>query len=268
LEDARRLDEIPLPITIGLDVAGIVDALGPGVESFQLGERAFAKASPPHGRYAEHTVVRASQAAQMPRSIGSVDAAAVPKVGLTAWQALFDIAGLKEGQSVLIHSAAGGVGSFAVQFAKCKGAHVIGTASTGNAQFLRSIEADEVIDYKAQRLENVVRNVDVVLDMVGGDTFEGSWDVLKQGGFLVTTVADVPEGAAKAHKARAKRMVSQSDGRKLAKMATFIDERHIKPNVTMVLPLSAARRAQEMSEGRHTHEKIVLRVAEDPKNMS
>lgn len=256
---------IPLPITLGLDVAGVVDVLGEDVDSFLPGERIFAKASMPNGGYAEYTVVKASQAAQMPKSIGFVEAAAIPTAGLTAWQSIFDVAGLKKKQSILIHGAAGGVGSFAVQFAKWKGAYVIGTASSNNAQFLRSIGADEVVDYKAQQFEDVVHNVDVVLDTVGGDTFERSWNVLKPGGFLVTTIVEVPERAAVAHGVRAKHIVSQADGRELAQIASLVDERHIKPIVTTVLPLAEARKAHEMNESRHTRGKIVLRVAEDPK---
>ncbi len=260
----RGVMKLPLPMTMGLDVAGVVDAIGPEVDAFQSGERIFAKASMEHGGYAEYTVTSVSQAALMPDSIGFVEAAAVPTAGLTAWQSLFDIAGLEKGQSILIHGAAGGVGSFAVQFAKWKGAHVIGTASAGNAQFLKNIGADEVIDYKTQRFEDVVHNVDVVLDTIGEDTFERSWGVLRPGGFLVTTVANVPEGAAEAHGVRAKHIVSQADGRELAQIAAIIDERQIKPIVTTVLPLAEARKAQEMSESRHTRGKIVLRVAEDP----
>lgn len=257
--------KLPLPMILGLDVAGVVDAAGPGVGAFRSGDRVFAKVSLGQGGYAEYTVTNVSQAALMPKGIGFVEAAAIPTAGLTAWQSLFDIAGLDNGQSVLIHGAAGGVGSFAVQFAKWKGAHVIGTASAGNAQFLKSIGADEVIDYKTQRLEDVVHNVDVVLDTIGGDTFERSWGVLKPGGFLVTTVANVPEGAAEAHGVRAKRIASQADGRELAEIAAIIDERSIKPVVTTVLPLAEAQKAQEMSESRHTRGKIVLRVAEDPR---
>jgi len=257
--------KVPLPITMGLDVAGVVDAAGEQVSSFRPGDIVFAKVSPPQGGYAEYTVVNASQAALKPKSIGFIESAAIPVAGLTAWQSLFDIGGLKEGQSALIHGAAGGVGSFAVQFAKWKGAHVIGTASAGNAQFLKSMGSDEVIDYKTQRFEDVVHNVDVVLDTIGGDTFDRSWGVLKPGGFLVTTVADVPDGAAEAHGVRAKHIVSQADGSELAQIAAIIDEQHVKPIVSMVLPLAEARRAQEMSESHHTHGKIVLRVAEDPK---
>lgn len=256
---------LPLPMIMGIDVAGVVDALGSGVEAFQTGEGVFAKVSLGQGGYAEYTVTNASQAAIKPKSIGFLEAAAIPTAGLTAWQSLFDIAGLDKGQSVLIHGAAGGVGSFAVQFAKWKGARVIGTASSSNAEFLKSIGADVVIDYKTQRFEDVAHNVDVVLDTIGGDTFDRSWGVLKPGGFLVTTVANVSEGAAEAHGVRAKRIVSQADGRELAQIAAVIDEGHIKPIVTTVLPLSEARKAQEMSESRHTRGKIVLRVAEDPK---
>jgi NADPH:quinone reductase-like Zn-dependent oxidoreductase len=256
--------KLPLPLTMGLDVAGIVDALGPGVDAFKSGDHVFAKVSLGQGGYAEYTVTNASQAARKPKSIGFVEAASVPTAGLAAWQALFDTAGLERGQTVLVHGAAGGVGSFAVQFAKWKGARVFGTASSSNAEFLKSIGADVVIDYKAQRFEDVVHYVDVVLDTIGGDTFERSWGVLKPGGFLVTTVANIPERATEARSVRAKGILTKADGSELAQIAAIIDERRIKPIVTTVLPLVEARRAQEMSESRHTRGKIVLRVAEGP----
>jgi NADPH:quinone reductase-like Zn-dependent oxidoreductase len=256
--------KLPLPMIIGIDVAGIIDSLGPNVNAFRRGDQVFAKISLGQGGYAEYTVTNASQAALKPKSIGFVEAAAIPTAGLAAWQSLFDIAGLEKGQSVLIHGAAGGVGSFAVQFAKLKGARVIGTASSSNAEFLKSIGADAVIDYKAERFEDVVHDADVVLDTIGGDTFKRSWSVLKPGGFLVTTVANVPEEAAEAHGVRAKGLMTKPDGGELAQIIKIIDERHIRPVVTTVLPLADARKAQEMSESRHTRGKIVLRVAEDP----
>ncbi|HUI39984.1 MAG TPA: NADP-dependent oxidoreductase [Methanothrix sp.] len=261
----RGLMRIPLPMTMGLDVAGVVDTLGQDARGFRPGDRVFAKVSPPHGSYAEYTIVKASHSAMMPKSIGFAESAAIPTAGLTAWQSLFDIAGLTSGQSILIHGAAGGVGSFAVQFAKWKGAHVIGTASSRNAQFLKDLGADQFVDYRNQRFEDVVNDLDVVLDTIGRDTFERSWSVLKPGGFLVTTVAEVPEGAAEAHGVRAKRIASWADGGELAKIADLIDERKVRPMVATVLPLAEARRAQEMSESHHTQGKIVLQVAEDPK---
>lgn len=258
------LIKLSLPMTMGFDVSGIVDAIGPKVDRFHPGDQTFAKASPAHGGYAEYTLVNDSEAALKPKSIGFVEAAAIPTAGLTAWQSLFDIAGLKSDQTVLIHGAAGGVGSFALQFAKWKGAYTIGTASKGNEQFLKSLGADEVIDYKAQWFENLVHDVDVVLDTVGGDTFDRSWKVLKPGGFLVTTVADVQKGAVESHGVRAKRIVSQANGNELAEIAKIIGEKRIKPVVTMLLPLSEARKAQELSESGHTRGKIVLRVAGEP----
>jgi len=261
----RGLIRLPLPMTMGQDVSGVVDTLGQGASGFRPGDRVFAKVSLPHGSYAEYTAVKASQSALMPKSIGFVESAAIPTAGLTAWQSLFDIAGLSSGQSVLIHGAAGGVGSFAVQFAKWKGARVIGTASSRNAQFLKDLGADQVIDYRNQRFEDVVHDLDVVLDTIGRDTFERSWSVLKPGGFLVTTVAEVPDGAAEARGVRAKRIASWADGGELARIADLIDERKVRPMVTTVLPLAQARRAHEMSESLHTQGKIVLRVAEDPK---
>ena len=252
--------DLPLPITMGVDVSGIVDAIGPGVETFNLGDKVFAKVLQQQGGYAEYTISNASHAALMPKTTNFIEAAAVPTAGLTALQALFDIARLDKGQTVLIHGAAGGVGSFAVQFGKWKGAHVIGTASSHNQQFLQSLGVDEVIDYRTQRFETVMNDLDIVLDTIGEDTFERSWDVLKPNGFLVTTVAAIPEGAAEAHGVRAKRIVSQPNGNELAQIAKIIDERHVKPIVTEVLPLVEARKAQEMSESRHVRGKIVLQI--------
>jgi NADPH:quinone reductase-like Zn-dependent oxidoreductase len=254
---------LPLPMIMGLDVAGIVDVVGKGEVFFQPGDEVFAKVAIGKGGYTEYTVARSAEMARKPKSIGFIESAAIPTAGLAAWQSIFDLAGLEKGQSVLIHGAAGGVGTFAVQFAKWKGAYVIGTASEKNAEFLKSIGADEVIDYKSQRFEDLVGNMDVVLDTVGGDTFERSWGVLKPGGFLVTTVASIPEGEPEKRGVRAKRVATQSDGKELAQIAAIIDERKIKPIVTTVLPLEDARKAHEMSETLHTRGKIVLRVRED-----
>jgi NADPH:quinone reductase-like Zn-dependent oxidoreductase len=254
---------LPLPMIMGLDVAGIVDVVGQGEVSFQPGDEVFAKVAIGKGGYAEYTMAHSTEMARKPKSIGFVESAAIPTAGLAAWQSIIDLAGLEKGQSVLIHGAAGGVGTFAVQFAKWKGAYIIGTASEKNADFLKSIGADEVIDYKNQRFEDLVGNMDVVLDTVGGDTFERSWSVLKPGGFLVTTVANIPEGEPEKRGVRAKRVATQSDGKELAQIAAIIDERKIKPIVTTVLPLEDARKAHEMSETLHTRGKIVLRVRED-----
>lgn len=257
------IGSLPLPSTMGLDVAGTVDMVGQDETSFQPGDEVFAKVAIGKGGYAEYTVAGLAEMALKPKSIGFVESAAIPTAGLAAWQSIFNLAGLGKEQSVLIHGAAGGVGTFAVQFAKWKGAYVIGTASAKNAEFLKSIGADEVIDYKNQRFEDLVGNLDVVLDTVGGDTFDRSWEVLKPGGFLVTTVANIPEGEPEKRGVRAKRVATQSDGKELAQIAAITDELKIKPVVTTVLPLEDARKAHEMSETLHTRGKIVLRIRED-----
>jgi NADPH:quinone reductase-like Zn-dependent oxidoreductase len=261
----RGYIELPLPMTVGSDVAGVVDVVGEGVDSFQPEDEVFGKASAGQGGYAEYTVVNSTQIAKKPKSIGFIESAAIPTAGLAAWQSLFDIAGLEHGQTVLIHGAAGGVGTFAVQFAKWMGAYVIGTASSKNVEFLKSIGCDEVIDYRNQRFEEIVSNLEVVLDTIGGDTLERSWGVLRPGGFLVSTVASIPEEIPQKYGVRAKTLMTQADGRELAQIAAIIDEKKIKPIVTTVLPLIDAQKAHEMSESRHARGKIVLRVAEDSK---
>jgi len=256
--------KLPLPMIMGLDVAGLVDALGQGGVFFQPEEEVFAKVSMGDGGYAEYTVVNSTQAARKPRSIGFIESASIPTAGLAAWQALFDIAGLEKGQSVLIHGASGGVGTFAVQFARWKGAFVVATASGTNIEFLKSIGANVVINYTNQRFEDIVCDMDVVLDTVGGDTFERSWGVLKPGGFLVSTVASIPEGTAEEHCVRAQTLMTRADGKELAQIAEIIDEMKVKPVVTTILPLSDAQKAHEMSESRHMRGKIVLLIGDDP----
>jgi len=256
--------QLPLPMTLGLDVAGLVDMLGPDVRNFQPGDAVFGKATREHGGYAEYTVLEAATVARKPDSLSFVDAAAIPTAGLTAWQALFDKAGLMSEQTILIHGAAGGVGGFAVQFAKWKGAQVIGTATGEGIAFAKSLGADEVIDYRTQRFEEIVHDADVVLDTIGGDTQARSWSVLKAGGFLVTTVGLTTPEEAEAHGVRATGFRSWTDSGELTQIAELIVQGHVQPMVTTVLPLTAAMQAQQMSESGHVHGKIILRVAEEP----
>jgi len=189
-----------------------------------------------------------------------VRAAAVPLATLTAWQALFDTAQLQPRQRVLIHGAAGGVGHFAVQLAKWKGAHVIGTASAKNHEMLYKLGADELIDYTTQRFEDVTRNIDVVLDTIGGDTQERSWQVLKKGGILVSFVQSPSENKAKEHGVRGIRLGARSNGQELVEIAKIVDAGKLAPVIDRILPLSEARRAHELSQSGHTRGKIVLRI--------
>ena len=254
---------LPLPFIPGWDVSGIVEAVGSGVTKFKKDDEVYARpdgARSGQGAYAEYVVVEETEAALKPKSIDHVHAAAIPVVGLTAWQAQFDTAALNKGQRVLIHGAAGGVGSFAMQLAKWKGAHVIGTASGRNQVFLREWGVDEPLDYEKTRFEDVVHDVDVVLDTLGGDTQNRSWKVLKKGGILVSIVSPPSAEEAAKHGVRSA-FFSHPSSSQLSEIAKLVDAGKLKPVVETVLPLSDARRAHELNETGHARGKIVLKVA-------
>jgi NADPH:quinone reductase-like Zn-dependent oxidoreductase len=266
VREGRVKDVFPhsFPFVPGWDVSGVVDEVGAGVTQFKPADEVYSVPDPLRdGAYAEYIAVRESEVALKPKSLHHVHAAAVPLAALTAWQTLCDTAKLEPGQRVLIHAAAGGVGHFAVQLAKWKGAHVIATASTKNHELLRELGADETIDYTSQRFEEVARNVDVVLDPIGGDTQERSWQVLKKGGALLSIVQPPSAEKAKELGVRAAFVASHPNGAELAKIAELIDSGDLKPIVNRILPLPEARRAHELSQSGHTHGKIVLRVKEE-----
>src|SRR5437660_7154513 len=191
---------LPLPFIPGWDVSGVVDTVGSGTAQLKKAAAVYARpdvTAHGSGAYAEYVVAKETETALKPKSIDHVHATTIPVGAVTAWRALFDAAGLKEGQKVLIHGAAGGVGSFAVQLAKWKGAYVFGTASSQNQAFLKELGVDEPIDYEKTRFEDVVDDVDVVFDPIGGETQKRSWKTLKKGGILVSIVgqpsAEEPE---------------------------------------------------------------------------
>ena len=254
----KEIFPMPLPFTPGMDVAGIVEAIGADVKAFQVGQEVYGELR--MGAYAEFATAPQDAIALKPNSLDFVEAASVPMVAMTAYQGLFDHADLKPGQTILIHAASGGVGMFAVQFAKWKGAHVIGTASAANAEFVQSLGADQVIDYNATPFEQVVENVDVVLDTLGGDTQARSYSVVKPGGILVSTAA--PPNAEKAQEQgiRAEMMNMKPSTSLLEEIASLLDSGQVKTIVAQTFSLSEARQAQELSQGGHVRGKIVLQI--------
>lgn len=250
-----------LPLILGTDVSGVVEEVGAGVTGFARGDSVYARAGVTRdGAYAEYVLAAATDVAAKPASLDHVQAAAIPHAVLTAWQALYVATELEKGQTVLIHGAAGGVGHMAVQLARLRGAKVIGTSST-HLEFLRDLGVDEVIDHAATPFETLVRDVDVVLDLIGGDTQQRSWAVLKKGGILLATVQPPSEETALAHGVRQQFIASSPPiGQTLTEVAALVDAGKIKPEVSRVLPLQEIRRAHELIEGRHTRGKIVLRV--------
>ena len=250
-----------LPLILGWDVSGVVESLGTNILTLKVGDEVFSRPDIARdGAYAEFIVIKESEVALKPKSVDHIHAAALPLAGLTAWQTLFDAAGLSAGQRVLIHAAAGGVGSLAVQLAKWKGAYVIGTASAGSHDFLRKLGVDQVVDYVRERFEDVVEPVDVVLDLMGGEIQDRSWNVLKHGGILVSTVN--PPSAEKAASGgfREAFVFTKPNAAQLTEIAKLVDEQKLKAIVETILPLSDATRGQEVSERGHTRGKIVLRV--------
>ncbi len=252
------------PLILGWDLSGVVEELATGASRFKIGDEVYSVPDPTrNGAYADYIVVRESELAFKPNSLHHIQAAAAPLAALTAWQSLFDTAQLQPGQRVLIHAGSGGVGHFAVQLAKWKGAYVIATASTKNQELLRELGADETVDYTRQRFEDVARKIDTVLDPIGGDTQERSWQVLKKGGILLSVVQPPSADKAKALGIQAVFVASHPNGAELAKIAELIDSGDLKPIVNRILPLSETRRAHELSQTGHIHGKIVLRVKEE-----
>ena len=270
----RFLLEEPFSLILGFDMSGVVEAVGSRVDHFKVGDAVYGMLPLGNGgSYAEYVTSDAADIALKPRSLDHIQAAAMPVVALTAWQALFDAGELSAGQTVLIHAAAGGVGHIAVQFAKWKGARVIGTASARNADFLRKLGCDEIVNYKTTRFEDVVKDVDVVLDIIPRDasaaanalaeeTLERSWSVLKKNGVLVSICTRPSSEAAAAHGVRGTYILAQPNAAQLAEIARLVDAGHVKPTIDTVLPLREARKAHELSEEGHTRGKIVLRVVE------
>jgi NADPH:quinone reductase-like Zn-dependent oxidoreductase len=250
-----------LPVIPGWDVSGVVEETGAGVSGLKPGDEVYSRPElSRNGAYADYLVVREAELARRPKSVDHVHAAAIPLAALTAWQSLFDAASLQPGQTVLIHAAAGGVGHFAVQLARWKGARIVGTASPHNHAFLRELGADETIDYTTTRFEEAVRDVDVVLDTIGGDTQERSWKVLKKGGMLVSILSPPSPKLAAAHGARPAHVFVQPNAAQLTEIAKLVDGGKLKAVVETVLSLPETRRAQDLSQAGHVRGKLVLKV--------
>lgn len=250
-----------IPTIPGHELSGVIESVSPGIRDLGPGDAVYGLIAFPHdGAAAEYVAVRAGDLALKPRTIDHVHSAAVTLSGLTAWQALFTHGAVQPGQKVLIHGGAGGVGTLAVQLAHWKGAYVITTSSAANLDFLRNLGADETIDYTKTRFEEVLTNIDVVLDAVGGDVIERSWRVLRPGGILISVADPIPENVPREHGVRGLFFIVEPDREQLEEMAKLIDSGSLKPIVAGTLPLAEARQAFELAGQGHTRGKIVLTV--------
>lgn len=251
------------PFVLGWDVSGVVEATGVGVALFRPGDEVFGMLPYPfgHGSHAEYVTAPARAFAHKPQAIDHTQAGALPLVSLTAWQALVETAELRPGQRVLIHAAAGGVGHVAVQIARSRGAHVIGTASAAKHDFLRGLGADELIDYRQTDFAEAVRDVDVVLDTIGGEYVQRSLRTLRKGGILVTLLprgAKELPGEAEKLGVRATEMLVDADQYGMRALADLVEAGSLRATIAGTFPLADAARAHELGDTGRTTGKLVL----------
>ncbi|MFJ8543941.1 NADP-dependent oxidoreductase [Streptomyces sp. NPDC093586] len=253
------------PFVLGWDVSGVVEAVGIGVAAFRPGDEVFGMLSYPfgHGSHAEYVTAPARTFTHKPAGIDHVQAGALPLVSLTAWQALVERAEVRQGQRVLIHAAAGGVGHVAVQIAKARGAYVIGTASAGKHEFLRSLGVDETVDYRETDITEAVKDVDVVLDTIGGETSLRSLRVLRPGGIVVSILpvgSDEFPREAERLGVRAVRMLVDADRADMREIAGLVESGRLRATIEKTFPLADAAQAHELGETGRTTGKLVLVV--------
>jgi NADPH:quinone reductase-like Zn-dependent oxidoreductase len=253
----KQFMPLQFPWTPGVEGAGTVEALGAGVSTFQRGQEVYGILS---SAYAEYAIALAKDIQPKPSNLTFEQAATVPMGALTAWGAVIDTANVQAGQHVLVHGAAGGVGAFAVQLAHWKGAHVIGTASAGNLEFVRSLGAESAIDYNAAPFETVVHDMDVVVDTVGGDISERSWQVLHKDGMFVTVAGRLAPDAGKAQGIRAMN-AGRAPAETLKQISELLVSKKINPVVGKPFALKEARQAHELSQSGHGRGRIVLRIS-------
>lgn len=256
------IGEDRLPLILGRDVAGIVEQVGPGVTGIGIGTHVYARPDLDRGSYAQYIRVKPGELAAAPRSLPLADAGAVPLAALTAWQGL-EAGGLASGQRVLVHGAAGGVGHLAVQFARVLGATVFATCSARDLAFVRDLGAERAIDYRDERFEDIVRHVDLVLDLVGGEVENRSWAVLKPGGALISPLGKPDEE--KARRARARptgQLFVRSSSDDLGRVASLIDEGRVRVTITGRYPLEKVADAQAALEKGGIRGKLLVTVSE------
>jgi NADPH:quinone reductase-like Zn-dependent oxidoreductase len=285
----RNIIRYRLPWILGLDVSGVVEAVGKDVRGFAVGDAVWS--SPTHrrpGTYAEYVVIAAREAAHKPRTLTHLEAASLPLVALTAYQCLFEHGRLARGQTVLVHAGAGGVGTVAIQLARHAGARVVTTASARNAELVRSLGADVVVDYATTRVADVVRDVDLILDSLGEPAYAENLAAIRRGGRISNITLDVTDHVerygpnlslltlgwsfARFHarpwldkRVAFRHVIKRCDGAQLRTIADLVDQGALRPVVDRVLPLEAVVEAHHLSESRRVRGKLVLQVADEPR---
>ena len=263
IREGKSVVEIRLPVILGSDFSGVVAGVGKGVTNFEIGEEVWGVTNEKFiGAYAEYACASAKMIGRKPKSLNFLEAASAPVVAVTAWQMLFEYARVSSGQVVLIHGAAGNVGAYAVQLAENAGIRAIATASERDANYVRQLGADEVIDYRKVRFENAVPPVDAVIDTVGGEVRERSLRVLKPQGKLISIASPIPDEVKRGYGDRAVFFLVDVSTERLKVLQDLFDKGNLHTDVGTVLPLEEARKAHEMLAGApHERGKIVLQIA-------
>jgi NADPH:quinone reductase-like Zn-dependent oxidoreductase len=264
IRSGKSLLPQPLPLILGSDISGVVHSLGPDIINLKIGDEVFGVTNERFtGAYAEYAVAKATMIAPKPKTLNHTHAASVPVIAVTAWQMVIEFAQLSSGQAVLIHGGAGNVGGYAVQLAKRAGAVVIATASAENAPYVRRLGADGVIDYRAKRFEERVKEIDAVIDTVGGETLDRSYGVLKRGGIMVSAAAQPSKEKTEHYGVRAVFFLVEVTAQRLTVIGEMIDAGALQSEVGEVLWLDEARKGHEMLEGApHRRGKIVIKIAD------
>jgi NADPH:quinone reductase-like Zn-dependent oxidoreductase len=257
-KDRRGFMERPLPRVLGIDMSGTVESSR--ADGFAAGDQVFGMSA--SGAYAEYSTASAAVIAKKPEGVSHEQAATIPIAGVTAWQALFDRGRLRSGQTALVAGAAGGVGHFAVQFAKVAGARAIGTGSTRNRDFVLQLGADEYVDYTQQDVGEAVSGADLALDTVGGDTTAALLPAVREGGILVTIAGPPPEEAARQRGVRAELLINSPKREQLTRIAELVAGGDVHVEIAEAMPLADVKRAHELSESGHVRGKLVLRLGD------
>jgi len=246
------------PLTLGVDFAGEIAQVGKDVRDFKAGDKVFGFAS---GAYSEFVTVPEKGLVRMPKTLDYETSASLPTPGVTAYQLVVDVVRATKGIRVLIQGAAGSVGSLAVQFARMQGARVFATASGRDSEYLKGLGVEQVIDYRTERFEEKLKDLDAVIDLIGGDTLARSYAVVKPGGIIVSAAGATDPTEAAKRQIRVQNFVAQRDPSHLAQVARLVDQGVLKPRIGRVLPLAEARQAHDLSQKGSSGGKIVLRVA-------
>lgn len=257
----KQAMQLQFPSTLGMDFSGLVEKVGTGVSGIAQGDEVYGQASVTRGgsgAFAEMSLANADSVAHKPKSLNHQEAAGLPLVGVSAWQALVETIGLTNGQKILIHGGAGGIGSISIQLAKRRGAHVATTVSTNDKQFAKELGADEVIDYKTQTFEDLLHDYDAVYDTVGGDTYKRSFKVLKRGGMIVSMLEQPNQQLMEQSGAKAVYQFTQVNSERLTKLAQWVDQNNIRVNVEKTFPLDKAAEALDYQKDVHPSGKVVL----------